>query len=434
MEFGNETPQVVKVAATNTSEFGNSAVAIQEEEEIPFPSSGFVGPRSFPHDHDDGADVDISVRSDSDYTGGIMSDGVAGMSTPIAPPSPPPSGAVAVPGDMPLWALKLFDLQRVEAAKDIERIISEVTKRQEASNASIHQDVGRLTDKMDTMFSAQNKKDQALTSRIDSLVSRLDDFEKRSTAHSSGLNVDHGNGASVSPPSKFGRIGPPPDAASSSKFRFGASSPGLFSGPTSNTQEMAKRATCLRLRGFKYKLPKPDMVAVATKLCKHVGIPDGSIITIHSSAIAGSCVVEFVTEQDTKDALQSSKSTDLTWTDPVTRENSVLYFAYDESEEVRMFGRAIHTLYDSIAKHIIPHGPPGTKFQSHRAKGLVQLGIQGRFYPIFQIGTNDDGATFQFIEKKGRWISPMLPPPWVTHEMLATVKNETSTNGILNMN
>ena len=81
----------------------------------------------------------------------------------------------------------------------------------------------------------------------------------------------------------------------------------------------------MRLKGFEYKLPKSDVIDIAKKLCSHIKI-DHVGKEIHSSAIVGPCVVDFVSELDARYSLKSSKKADTTWLDPETASPVKLYF------------------------------------------------------------------------------------------------------------
>ncbi len=74
---------------------------------------------------------------------------------------------------------------------------------------------------------------------------------------------------------------------------------------------MAKKACCLRLKGFTCQLPKKDMRAVAEEFCNRVGIAKDDIVTVHSSGIAQSCVIEFLGESFAKRALELSRAPEL---------------------------------------------------------------------------------------------------------------------------
>ena len=191
-------------------------------------------------------------------------------------------------------------------------------------------------------------------------------------------------------------------------------------------QGKARKPECLRLKGFDFKLPKPDMICVAKGLMKHLDMIS-SVKEFHCSAIAGSCVVEFNSPLDARKTLDLSKDADTKWHDSETDTTSELFFSYDESSEVRAFGTALHFLFDSVEKHILPHAPKGSGIQTDKVRGLIQLRFgrigHARFFPLLQIGTSDGGLSFYFIEKRGRWMGFKVPP-FVTPEMLTCVKNE----------
>jgi hypothetical protein len=151
------------------------------------------------------------------------------------------------------------------------------------------------------------------------------------------------------------------------------------------------------------------------------------VTEVHSAAIAGSCVVEFLSEKDSSSAFDAAQKDGCQWTDPQTSLKVKLFFSQEEGAEVRSYGSALHYLYDSVNKHIVPHGPSGTRIQTNRRHGLLQLVVNKRFYPIFQIESTDNGESFHFVEKRGRWNNFRIPD-FVSSEMLKLVKDEVSQN------
>ena len=270
--------------------------------------------------------------------------------------------------------------------------------------------VENLTKRVEALNLQQNEKINQLNARIDSLVNRLDILESGPSASS------HTDGKDSDSPLKRGRFASGPPAATNFPPASQASA----------TQEKAKSPACLRSRGFEYKLPKPDMIAVAKHLCSHINII-AFVKEIHCSAIAGSCVVEFNSEQDARHSLELSKNGDTTWFDSATSMKTNLFFAYDESADIRAMGSALHHVYDSVNKLIVPHGPRGTSIQTNRRQGLLQLVVNKRFYPIFQISTSNCGESFEFVERKGRWNSFKIPS-FVTNDMLTAIKADMATN------
>jgi len=355
--------------------FGSEVMAITtQEEEIPFPS-----PANGEH-----VSVPSSDAMSEEETPCLL--GTGGCPTP---PAPTPDAQV-LPNDMVSRIEQLIAHSHANLTRNVLGAVDNLANRVEALNIQ------------------QDHKINQLNARIDSLVTRLDTLENGPSA-ASGC----GEGTAGSPVKK-GRSNP---GTPSSKNSHPVSQ-------ASATQEKATNPACLRLRGFQYKLPKPDMIDVAKKLCKHIKI-DSAVRDIHCSAIAGSCVVEFNTEQDARNSLELSKRSDTIWDDEETHEKVKLFFSYDESSEIRAMGSALHHIYDAVNKHIVPHGPKDTAIQTNRQQGLLQLKFNRRFYPLFQIGTSDDGESFHFIERVGRWKTFKIPP-FVTPAMLDAVKTEVS--------
>jgi hypothetical protein len=267
------------------------------------------------------------------------------------------------------------------------------------------------------MNSQHDVKMLDLFDRIGRLSSRLDRVESNGAASSSNGNQPIGAAPAPSP-QKRGRFSPR-GPSSSAEF------PPTPAAQTP-TDTKASNPACLRLRGFQYKLPKADMIEVATSMCLHLKI-EHSIKEIHSAAIAGSCVLEFNSDMDARVGFLSAEKADTDWKDPATGQVTTLFLSRDESSDVRAMGSALHIVYDSVNQHIVPLGPSGTKIQTDRKQGLLQLVVNKRFYPIFQLETLNAGESFQFIERKGRWKSFVLPP-FVTQDSLDAVRTDVSSS------
>ena len=84
-------------------------------------------------------------------------------------------------------------------------------------------------------------------------------------------------------------------------------------------------------------------------------------------------------------------------------------------------------MYDATSKFVLPHAPAGTQLSTDRARGLLQLVYKKRYFPILQIQTENEGRSYTFVERRGRW-SIFKLPDFVTEEMLAKVKAEACTN------
>ena len=199
---------------------------------------------------------------------------------------------------------------------------------------------------------------------------------------------------------------------------------GKGKGKTPLLHEQARKPQCLRLKGFTCHLVKKDLLEVARAFCVSLGV-DKDVSECHSSAVAGSCVVEFSSEAAAKHALEMSKhpSADCAWQDPKTNIVSTLFFSFDESSELRAWGTGLRVVYDAAWKHIVSLAPQGTSLQTDKPRGVLKLVCDGRFYPIFTIDSDNGGQTFRFVERRGRF-SPIRIPPFVTADSIELVKKE----------
>ena len=92
-----------------------------------------------------------------------------------------------------------------------------------------------------------------------------------------------------------------------------------------------------------------------------------------------------------------AKNISLDWRDPDNQEVHKLKFCRDESAETRAMGAALHYLYDAVAKIILPLAPSGARVSTNKPKGIIQLVIGRRYYPLLQIWTSAMSAG------SGRW-------------------------------
>ena len=298
-------------------------------------------------------------------------------------------------------------------------------------NTQTNDRISGITGRMDKLTISCNQSTELLNAKFDQLSSRIDVLEKdktRSAEPPHNMFDDEG-----SAPRKVGRFVKPSNisqAQSPAPPDPHVSKSGLLSNTPTPTQVKAMKPTCLRLRGFQCQLPKKDMIDLASQLCVHAGIAHDSIVDIHSSNIAASCVVEFISESHTRKALQLSKAAKWTWKDPITEIIHNLFFSYDESQESRNVGQALHVLWDSAAKHILPNCPTGTLLSIQKAKGELIINIQGRGYTLVTIAFADNESSFKLVQKKGRWANS-LPHAHVTQPMIQAVIAECFVDGIL---
>ena len=460
MNVDEETPVLAPAAPAPTIE-ANSIVSMDEE--IPFT---FFDPNSFaPHSHDIPVSEDSGSMDDVSPAiyGSFVPDGIGGLATPqevppsvfasaASPPSPSPLAfapgtpvpptplgtvipASPTPGTpLPINSLGIpapaTPMNSIDPFAEFRKMFQSFEATSRASqtqfldqNAKLVDGMTEISNRLQTFQLDQNEKIKNLNSRLDSLTNRLTDLES-GPSHSSGHAAGSFEDGSPSP-AKKGRVG-------SAQHRSQSSPPVVRDSQSTltNTQEKAKNPCCIRLRGFPFKLPKNDMISLAKQLCEHLQV-NANILDYHASAFAGSCVVEFLTEAHARKALEISKVSNTKWKDPVSKLDCDLFFAYDESAEVRAYGHALHLLYDSAAKHIIPHCPSGTHLKTHRKAGLLEVVYQKRVYPIFSITSPDNGESFHFVERRGRW-NTMKPPEFVSQAMLAAVRADTAELDLFN--
>ena len=341
------------------------------------------------------------------------------------------------PNQPPDWFSNAIVTMERKAMKEREMLVSQMQESNDRNHNSLQSGISKLTDQLLNLSIKQEQTNKELHSRIDQLAQRLSSVENAKDSNPNQRPDDPNEG---SPSKRFKNVygahsnsSPPPVFPGSLPPMSSAGPSNVFPAPSpSIPNEQAKKPTCLRLKGFQYKLPKPDMISLTTRLLKHAGVDDKCIKDMFCEPVAGSCVVEFITELDARKALDLSKNPPVEWFDAITQSKHKLYMSYDESKQVRAMGSAFRPVYDAINQIIVPSCPTGTFIRTNRAQGNIQICVSGRFYPLFQIGSDDGGSTFHFIERRGRWGTPMPPPDCITKEMLEAVKQETSTNGILN--
>lgn len=176
----------------------------------------------------------------------------------------------------------------------------------------------------------------------------------------------------------------------------------------------ASRPQCLRLKGFFCNYGRSDMEAAANEVIKKLGLDD-VVEKVHAGAVVSSCVIQFVTEADAKKAYHDHKDTAIVWAESGSDDVHKLKFSWDESAEQRAYGSALSVLYQSAAKHILPAAPEGVaaRLATHKGKGLLQIVIGRRYYPVVQIAT-DDGETFRIVDNIRNIFTP---PAWVSTEL-----------------
>ena len=202
-------------------------------------------------------------------------------------------------------------------------------------------------------------------------------------------------------------------------------------GPRVVSDEKARNPNCVRLKGFLCKLPKSDLIVAAQEFISHFQL-EHTVTTYHAGNVAGSCVVEFNTQLDAKKAVELSKGADkILWTEGNGLEPHPLFLCWDESEESRALGRALHFAWDAAFETIIPTCPSGSKLNTDKSRGNLNVVIGKRFYTILCIEI-DEADPEQFNISGPRKNGSFKLPNFITTEMIDAVIAQTRKEPIFN--
>ena len=202
-------------------------------------------------------------------------------------------------------------------------------------------------------------------------------------------------------------------------------------GPRAVTEEKARNPNCVRLKGFLCKLPKADLLIAAHEYIIHFQL-EGNVTATHAGNIAGSCVIEFNTQLDAKKAVELSKAAErINWTEGVGLAPHPLFLCWDESEESRALGQALHFAWDAAFDTIIPKCPEGSKLNTDKSRGNLNVVIGKRFHTVISIEI-DEANPGQFNISAPRKNGSFRLPDFITAEMIDEVIAQTRKEPIFN--
>ena len=195
-------------------------------------------------------------------------------------------------------------------------------------------------------------------------------------------------------------------------------------------EDKARNPNCARLEGFTCKLPKGDLTQAAKDFLAHFQLED-KFVNIHAGNVAGSCVIEFETLEVAKKAIDLSREAKVNWAEPDATETHPLFLSWDESEESRALGRALHFAYDAAAASIIPHCPAGSRLNTDKTRGLLNVVVGHRFHTVIciEIDTGNEG---QYHISGPRKNGSFKLPSYITEDMIDTTIAKAKKEPIFN--
>ena len=147
------------------------------------------------------------------------------------------------------------------------------------------------------------------------------------------------------------------------------------------------------------------------------------VIAYLSQGCAASVVIEFISETIADNAFEIARTKTLSWSISSAYTPDVLKLTHGESRAVAAMGQALRVVLREAQEVILPNKPDGAKVTliTHRPRGLLQISIDGRIFPIFQVEEKEE-QLFYFGELRCRFTRP----EWITEAMIIEVKRRAS--------